>query len=114
MNAWRAAYQVIWTHAMCLHVQGRHGNLAYVFLFESFALLQTCFQLETVKIYDWCDVFRRMEFRQAWKDENSQTRNEMMQSSLPQVLVHEQFRLVRQQHHGIRTASTQSPSRETF
>lgn len=77
MNAWRAAYQVIWTHAMCLHVQGRHGNLAYVFLFEFFALLQTCFQPETVKSYAWWDVLRRMDFTQAWKDENEQTRNEI-------------------------------------
>ena len=99
MNAWRAAYQVNWAHAMYLHVEGRHGNLAYAFLFESFALLQTCFQLDRVKIYAWRDVFRRMEFRQAWKDGNRQTRDEMMQSSFPQVLVHGQVRLVRQQHH---------------
>lgn len=92
MNARRAVYQAIWT--VYLHVQGRHGNLAYVFLFGPFALLQTCFQLETVISDAWWEVFRRMEFTQAWKDENRQTRNEMMQSPFSQVLVHEQLRLV--------------------
>lgn len=55
-------------------------------------------------------IFRRVESRQAWKDENIQIRNEMMQSAIPEVLVREQFRLVGQQHNRIRSASTSSPS----
>ena len=99
---------------MYLHVEGRHRNLAYAFLFESFARLQTCFQLEPVKMYAWWDVFQLIQVCHAWKDENKQTRNEMMQGSFSQVLVHEQFRLVRYLDHRTRTASTQSPPRETF